>query len=633
MIDHASKPRATAGEWTIAALLSVNLAWTTLCLGGYRPETMVWTWFFTAAAAAVHFGGGLLASRRVHPASWFVLPFLAYAALNVLFVSPVPWLGWRDWLGWFHFAVVFWLILNGARSTGPRRLLAGTVAALGVIAVVLACYQHFLYPDWLMLGRTQAPQFLGRSSGPFGIPNSLAAFLLLLIPPFAALTLDRRSSAFQRILCGYLLAVFLLGLGLTISRGAWLSLLIVAALWPLALRGRTLEWRISVSVAVFTLIMLGGAVTYAAAPKVKERFDQLVSDFGERSRPIMWRSAWNLFTDAPLCGTGAGSFNVLFERHRPPGFRDEPQWAHNDFLNTLSDYGLAGFVLSFGAAGVLALLARRKSAEASLGTEWGTHYDRFSSSELTRAIALGLVAFALSLFVDFHLKIPALGMLVAVLAAECVLRSWAAPAPRENEGLDRVVSLGALVLVCLLVLGLALPLYRGEALRYAARGAIDRFALDPSPSLNEQRDVLRGAAARLSEATAIDSRNAQAWSDRAYVTALWARVSPREATSLGMESEAFAREALQHSSVVPEFWVRLGVSLDLQGRWGEGNTAFSRAIRLAPNSSTMWYYQAYHLSLTPATRPLALAAVNEAIRLDPGQALAIKLQQSLRSSQ
>ena len=172
-----------------------------------------------------------------------------------------------------------------------------------------------------------------------------------------------------------------------------------------------------------------------------------------------------------------------------------------------------------------------------------------------------------------------------------------------------------------------------EALRYAARGAIDRFALDPSPSLNEQRDVLRGAAARLSEATAIDSRNAQAWSDRAYVTALWARVSPREAASLGTESEAFAREALQHSSIVPEFWVRLGVSLDLQGRWGEGNTAFSRAIRLAPNSSTMWYYQAYHLSLTPATRPLALAAVNEAIRLDPGQALAIKLQQSLRSSQ
>ena len=37
-----------------------------------------------------------------------------------------------------------------------------------------------------MLGRTQADQYIGRSSGPFGIPNSLGVFMALLIPPVGA---------------------------------------------------------------------------------------------------------------------------------------------------------------------------------------------------------------------------------------------------------------------------------------------------------------------------------------------------------------------------------------------------------------------------------------------------------------
>ncbi|HEU5079977.1 MAG TPA: O-antigen ligase family protein [Opitutaceae bacterium] len=629
MIDTPSKSRATTSEWLIAAVISANLIWTTLCLGGYRPETMVWTWLLTAFAGAVYFGGALFSTQRTHPASWFVLPFLFYGALNVVFVSPVPWLGWRDWLGWLHIAVVLWLILNGARNSGPRRLILGTVVALGVVAVILACYQRFVWPDFLMMGRTQVAQFFGRSSGPFGIPNSLAAFLLLLIPPFAALTLEKHSSAFRRILCGYFLLVFLFGLGLTISRGAWLSLLIVAALWPLSIRGKSIEWRAGVSVAVFTLIVIAGAVVYTTVPKVKERFDQLASDVGERSRPIMWRGAWRLFEDSPLVGTGAGSFNVLFERYRPVGFRDEPQWAHNDFLNTLSDYGLIGFALSFGAGGAVVLLARKKFAGRLARDDGMLAGESFDSIELTRAIELGLVAFFLSLFVDFHLKIPALGMFVAIAVAECLLRTWPLPDSPEQSVASKGFNFVALLALCLIVLGIALPFYRGEASRYAARGMIDKLAAKSNPTLNEQRDTLTAASALLADATALDGSNGQSFADAAYVSALWARISPSQANELGKRSEELAREALSLSEAVPEFWVRLGVALDLQGKWGEGSAAFSRAITLAPTNSTMWFYQAYHLSLTPATRPLAAAAVNEALRLDPGHSAAMRLQQSL----
>ena len=98
---------------------------------------------------------------------------------------------------------------------------------------------------------------------------------------------------------------------------------------------------------------------------------------------------------------------------------------------------------------------------------------------------------------------------------------------------------------------------------------------------------------------------------------------------LGREAEQLARTALEKSTVVPEFWVRLGVALDLQGRWGEAGECFTHALQLAPKSANAWYYYAYHLCLIPATRILAGTAVHTALTLDPGLRPAITLQKSL----
>jgi hypothetical protein len=168
-----------AGEWLVAGLVLVNLWWTTLCLGGYRPETMAVTVTLNVAALASWLaleawrGRGL----RLHWAALATLPFLAYAAVNAAWATPVPWLGWRDWLGWAQMAMVFWAVLHGVRGARAREALFWGLAALGVAAVAMAAYQCFVDPTWLMMGRRQAAQFIGRSSGPFGIPNSRRCWL------------------------------------------------------------------------------------------------------------------------------------------------------------------------------------------------------------------------------------------------------------------------------------------------------------------------------------------------------------------------------------------------------------------------------------------------------------------------
>ena len=618
---------AAVGEWLVAALLAVNLVWTTLCLGGYRPETMAVSWSLTGAALSLHLGIAAWTRQSPHRAGLWFLPFLAYAAFNVAAVSPVSWLGWRDWLGWAQMIAVFWLVVNGLVRKGPRALVLGTLVFLGAVAVLLAAYQRFVIPDWLPLGRTQADQFIGRSSGPFGIPNSLAAFLLLLIPPMLALCWQRGSGAVGRVFWGYCAVVFLFGLGLTISRGAWLSLVVAFIAWPLC--ARRLSWAIRLTLAATALAaaLLIGLVLYSSAPRVKQRIDAMVADAGERSRPILWQAGWELFAEAPVLGTGGGSYNTLFERHRPEGFRDDPQWAHNDYLNTLSDYGTVGFLLFFGAAATVAALAAAGNREklpaiASSSTGW-------AAAGVTNAIGVGLGAFALSLFVDFHLKIPALAMTVAVLAGELVQRSWSMPDGRTAGIKVQVGLLASCLAVTLFTLGVALPIYRAEAERYSGRQSIDRLAMNPNPSINEHRETLTAAALAFSDAITLDSGNAQAWADHAYVTELWAHLSPARMNELGKEAEAAAGEALARSLDVPEFWIRRGVALDMQGRWADAGGAFVKALELAPANSTVWYFHAYHLSLNEMTKPLALAAIDSSLRLDPENPSAIALRQRL----
>ena len=619
--------RTSVWEWAQVALLVGNLAWTTLCLGGFRPETMVVTSALNALLLAVHLlarAANPGAAPRLNPAGWWLLPFLAYAAANVLWVTPVPWLGWRDWLGWAQLLLVFWVVLNGVRSTAARTALFGGLAAVAFVTVVLACYQRFVHPDWLMLGRIQADQFIGRASGSFGIPNSLAALLLLLIPPMAALALRRASGVTVRLLGAYLALAFTFGLVLTISRGAVLALALVLVAWPLfgGQGSRRRRWGLAALAAL--AVAAAFAVLYFSLPKVRERFAQMKVDAGERTRPIMWRGAWQIFRAHPAWGGGGGSYNHLFEPYRPARYQDEPLWAHNDYLNTLSDYGAVGFLLFFGVGGGIAWrLARSRTVQPR---------DWLDDPGVAGALVAGLAAFGLQLLLDFHFKIPALAMAFAIVAALVVQRGWPPPFGHASphpvaRGLGLAVALGGL-LAAVCCVG---PFYRGEALRYSARQAVNRLATT-RPTPEEVRHTLELARADLGRALELAPRNGQAWSDLAYVLSLEARTAPTHLIEQGREAESASAQALAISGVVPEFWIRHGVALDMQGRRTQAGPDFAHALSLAPASASVWFYYAYHLSLNSADPGLALAAVEFSLRLDPGNAEAQSLRQRLAFS-
>jgi O-antigen ligase len=632
----------SAGEWALAALLAGNLAWTSLHLGGVRAETMAASWLLTGAALALHL---LLAAVSGERPRWsgvgvLLAAFLVCAAANVRFVTPVRWLGVRDWLAWAQMIAVFWMAWRGLRRAGPRGLLPGVAIMLGLAAVVLCAYQKFAQPGWLMMGRAQAAQYVGRASGFLGNPNSMAAFFMLLIPPVLALTWQRGAGAGRRLACGYVAAAMLFGWMLTLSRGGWLALAVAFAAWPLFVHGRKWGGRLRRCGAVLAAFAVAASGLYVASPAARARVDKFVADHGERSRPILWKASLRLAAGAPVFGTGAGSFNVLFERERPEGFRDEPQWAHNDFLNTLGDYGAAGFLLFFGAAGAVTWRLLRARREANGKEYLFSGYDSWRAPEITRAIGVGLLALGLACLVDFHLKIPAVAMLAAVLAAEGWRRVEGAEegdAPgkkpesaRVNRARRAACALAALVVVWS-VAGAVMPSYHKEAARRDGRSLIDSLA-KPGVSEEEQRAVLARAEGLLFGHSSELPDNPQACADIAYANALWSRLEPAKAQFFGREAELAALAALAQSDAVHEFWIRLGVALDVQGRWIEAGEAFARALELAPASALAWYHHAYHMALNPSADAQAIAAVETCLRLDPGYESARVLLAHLRAN-
>ncbi|HTO03047.1 MAG TPA: O-antigen ligase family protein, partial [Opitutus sp.] len=623
--------RASGWEWAQVALLSVNLAWTTLCLGGFRAETMVVTSALGGALLAVHFAERAVRRwrsshsgydlPRLHVAGWLPLPFLVYAIANVQGVTPVGWLGWLDWLGWAHMAAIFWVVLNGIRTRAVRMALLFGLVVIGGGLVLLASYQRFVAPDWLMLGRTQAEQFFERSSGSFGSPNSLAAYLLLLLPAMAALTIRRGATAAQRIAWGYLGVAFGFALALTVSRGAWLALGIVLAWGPLMIVRGSISRKLAYTGGAWLLMGLVAMALYSNVPTVRDRFVQLKTQGGELTRPVMWQAGWSIFRERPLFGSGAGSYGVRFDQHRPESFQLQPRWAHNDYLNTLSDYGIVGCALVFGAW--IALVVGGFRGQRAAAKHW------FEGPGLTAGLGMGAAAFALQLAVDFSLKIPALAMAFAAVAGMWVQRSWSSPKSggSANGGpLTKSLPLLAGIVVASATVLWVIPLYRGEAKRQNAQSTIARMA----PGRSEPKmAALLSARADCIAATTLSPSNGDAWADRAYVASALAQVDSAGAETWAREAEHAANRALGISRDVADFWMRRGVALDLQGRWVEAGAALVEAMRLAPTRAAVWYQQAVHLSLHANEMGRARAAVGFALRLDPGNPEAHALRERL----
>ena len=274
--------------------------------------------------------------------------------------------------------------------------------------------------------------------------------------------------------------------------------------------GPALDRGTLVGLAAALLVAIVAALALADAPG---RASDAWADFKEGGQPQsgssrfsslgtyrydFWRVAWGLFEDHPVAGIGVENYQEEYLR-RGSSF-EQPRFAHSLELGVLSQTGLVGALLLFGAIGaaLVAALARRRRAgpaaawvsAGALGVfaYWLAHA---SVDWLWEFPALGGIAFA------------ALGLACAPAPAEQAAVATADGVPARREGavsaapsrrLRGPAVVGLLALALVLVVVLAAPFL---AERQVQR-ALDTWQSDPAAAFDQldRADSLNPLSAR-----------------------------------------------------------------------------------------------------------------------------------------
>ena len=269
------------------------------------------------------------------------------------------------------------LLWLGARLGRGGGAMPGVVSIVGV-AVLIALHAALQHTGLDPLPRLD--EFPGRVVGPFDNPNHLGGFAALALPLALAgyLALCNRSTRFPLIVgLGVGVVAIYSCMLLAGSRGAiWAALagsLVVVAGWARAshLQSRRPAWLplllLSVSLIVVTRLLQEQPVMQGDAGQVSvgQRLQALSNMTGDAAetdltvlhRRVLWRAAWDIFAHNPVLGVGPGRYqqacvqaleNMAADRRVVLLSRlqrlDVPRFAHNEWLHSFAEVGLAGTI-------------------------------------------------------------------------------------------------------------------------------------------------------------------------------------------------------------------------------------------------------------------------------------------------
>jgi O-antigen ligase len=404
-------------ERAILLVVTATLLVGPLAFGGVRPRE------FAILQTLVALGLGLWALRtwlnpgyrlQWPPVCWFVAAFMVYAVVRY-FQADVEYVARLELIRVLVYGWLFFLVLNNLHRQQSVQVLLATLLAVGTVISLYALYQ-FLTGSPTVLGLPKPEVFRGRSSGTFICPNHLAGYLEMVLPLALAYLILSRGGAVARIFTGYAAAMMFVGIGVSVSRGGYLATAMSLSLFiGVLLRYRGFR---RYALAGLAVMLVAAAVFFVKAKEPQKRFRLMFVDHQTHNalvRADLWGPTFRMWRDHPWVGVGPAHFDLRFPKYRPASLQSRPFWSHNDYLNTLADWGLVGGLCLAGAGVSLAwggLLTWRFVRRDKPGLT-SKPSDRAAS---VLGLSTGLLAISLHSFVDFNLQIPSNAMLAVTLA-------------------------------------------------------------------------------------------------------------------------------------------------------------------------------------------------------------------------
>lgn len=397
------------------------LAWSVLAFGGMTPSAFL-----------VIQGGTVLALslwivrfwaqrpfRLLWPAAcWAVLAFLVYAVARCQLVE-VEYAGRQQLVQILTYGALFLVVLNNLNRKHSANLVSLTLIAVGFVAAMLALFQFATHYPMIWEVR-RAAQYMGRGSGPFINPNHLAGFLGMTVPLALGYTVMSRFSATIKVLLAYSAVTMLAGILVSVSRGGILAAAIALMLFCGILLAQRDFWKPAL-VMLCVLVALAGLALSQFESAQKRFAEAFKHDKVEDARQFYWQAAWQLAQSSPTWGVGPGHFDLEFPVLRDWKVQGRPQYVHNEYLNTLCEWGFIG--MSIVAAVCVLLFWGVFQTWQALRKPSNDMGARFSDrTAFVVGATVGLLSVMLHCIVDFDMHIPGVAVtaitLMALLAAQ-----------------------------------------------------------------------------------------------------------------------------------------------------------------------------------------------------------------------
>lgn len=458
-----------------------------------------------AILAGQYFYGGFL-----HPA--FALPAYLLVGVAAVFSFPMVFLrsgggirgicllsfvlfsGWMIWrcldyrdvsLSGFYLRLVvacaaMYLVMGCAVLNPLPRIVFILILMAGAViqGVVGAAQVGGIWPDmpqgWLFeqfrdwYGLNIQETKMRRAHGFYLNANHLAWFLNAAGLFGLAVGCLGRLKAWLKILLIYFGIMCLAAQMLCLSRGGWFGL--AAGLLTFVVTGAVAvgvgapSRRIAMAVIVIAGMALSAGVIWIVTDQnvaVQLRLEKIVAD---DYREDVWRTVCRQFESHPLLGGGPGSFYYYGRAFRDKPTITDDYFAHNDWVQTLGDFGYPGFALLLIFL-LLHVTGGWKTFVSALKERmaWHTLPQSNTAAILAGALAISM-AFAAHSFFDFNLQIPA----NALLAAACFgILSSAPPASSRKWEKESIFGSIGILLASMLGMGLLILVWNARSSIFA----------------------------------------------------------------------------------------------------------------------------------------------------------------------
>ena len=354
-----------------------------------------------------------------NPLLWPLLGiWLVAAAQLVTGKTAYPFVTRIELLKYTALLAIFFLAVQAYRTLEHWHGFVWFLLILGFCVSVFAILQHFTFNGKLYWMRDI--RYGGIPFGPYVNRNHFAGLVELLIPPGLAILILRAERRDQLPLVT-LFTLFPIGaLFLSASRGGILSLFAEIALLAILIFFRRRERKELIAGGLIMLLAVA-LVSWLGIGRAIERFASYKTlEVSEGRRIEMLHGSWRIFLDHPAIGTGFGTLQDVFPPYETVYDGLVVNHSHNDYVELLSDTGLAGGVFGLAFLVLLAWMGGK-----NLTAERNVMRLAFHVGALVACF--GLLVHAI---VDFNFHIPSNALVFLLLAA---LATSQAPSTRVQN--------------------------------------------------------------------------------------------------------------------------------------------------------------------------------------------------------